>query len=158
MLDPLAEFDALRRRIGFNRPAWLELFAGVDVHTPDDIIDPSGDIDPKVRLRMRKIEQAFENYTVDCTRKLEREFTRPKYTLEDGTKLISTVQVARAFGLGDFHISTIRSRGVIKGTKMDDGYHGFTMLACLELLGPPKSGYQSPLCASFQRFLSDVDA
>lgn len=62
------------------------------------------------------LPELFDAFLADIRAKVEIEFTAPAHMLGK-TPVLSTVQVARALGVGEFHLSNLRDRGKLNSSK-----------------------------------------
>ncbi len=93
--------EEARTHCGLSRTQWDQLTQ------PED--DPESFLPEELLAEYNGLIQTI-------TEKLDVEFRRPAFVL-DNVPFLSTVQTADALGVGEFHLSTMRSRGKLKGQK-----------------------------------------
>lgn len=137
--------DQIRRKLGLNRPQFLRLLSIEKLENR-----------PEIQDRVVELQSEFAAFAHEITDNLHREIKRADHTVL-GVPYLSTVQVSRCLGIGEFHVARIRSRGILKAHPVGGGYYGYTVEDVLELLDEPKQGYQSPLSGAFIRYLEEQD-
>lgn len=103
----------------------------------------------------RHIERLYNEYISLVRVRLEREFKRPE-TVIDGVPYLSTVQTARALGVGEFHLANIRERGRLHGEKL--GRRAIYSRTELERFITEPMGDTSPYSALAYAFLRWLEA
>lgn len=100
----------------------------------------------------RQVATAWEKFKRNASRALDYEFASPSFYLED-VPYITTIQAARALGVGEFHLANLQDRDKLQGTK-----HGRRIIYSREnldaLLSPPEDGRRGALAGSFIRWLT----
>lgn len=143
--------DAMRVRCGLARPDWYRLLG---VAKEADAFNPNGETAPGVAARAQLICRKHRTFIRSLENAVAREFARPAFVIDD-QPLLSTIQVARALGVGDFHISTLRDRGRVDATRAGRSW-GFSRSAVAALITNEKQlGYHSPLATAFLRWLDE---
>lgn len=90
--------EEIRSLCGLSRTQW-DILVGSDMSfTPTEI------------------KKQYAAFMDGIRNRLEREFRRPAIVI-DGVPYLSTVQAAEALDVGEYHLSTMRSRGKLEGTK-----------------------------------------
>lgn len=95
VLSPRTD-DEIRSLCGLSRTQW------------DNLVS-AGFTPAQVRTSYQAFVQAIQS-------RIAEEFKRPADSI-DGVPHLSTVQAAEALGVGEYHLSTMRSRGKLIGTK-----------------------------------------
>lgn len=107
-----ATFEDVRARIGLTKVQLLGLM-GLEREAQ---LDPE---DPEQERILTHIWQEFEAYVEHVKRAIDWEFRTPDRHLPVRGKqvpVLSTVQAARALGVGEFHLSNLRDRKKLPGT------------------------------------------
>lgn len=95
--------ENIRLRCGLSRNQWTRLLDAVD--QPDE-------------ERAWVIGQAFDRFLEQRRSAVDIEFREPEFHGDDGTPLLSTIQAARALGVGEFHLANLRDRGKLNSTRV----------------------------------------
>lgn len=102
MSDSTADqIEIIRRTVGLSRPAWLRLLNAVS----------ETDLRGEEKLAVaRDILRSHGRFVRKISAAVGAEFAKEP-TIVDGEAYITTAQVSRALGLGEFHVSALRDRG-----------------------------------------------
>lgn len=133
--------ETTRLSIGLSRPQMDKLMAGVDF--------------PLVRVK--EIEREYRLFISDIRRKLLAESKRPVVVFDD-EPCLSTVQVSRATGIGEFHLTTFRQRGKLFAIEIPGRrYPVFRYSDIREFVDRPigPREHHLPLAPVFIRWLQD---
>lgn len=124
--------EATRLSIGISKTEWEDLRR--EGYTP------------------RQILSLWEKFRKHAIRALDFEFSNPEFVLDE-TAYVTAVQVSRALGLGEFHLSNLRDRGKLEGRR-----HGRRTIYSREnvdsLLSSPDDGRRSSLAGAFIRWIA----
>lgn len=101
MTSAVAPEEDVRIRCGLSRTQW------------DALAHPE---DNDVAFTTKEIGDTYDLFLADLQAKVDRAFRQPAFTIK-GVAHLSTVQAAQALGVGEFHLSTMRSRGKLRGEK-----------------------------------------
>lgn len=142
--------DSIRARCGLARTHWLKIL-GVE---NERLMTWDGKVRPHVMRRALNVQALYEQYKTDVEGRLVDETERAAYVLDDKPYL-SSIQVARVLGCGDFHIVTLRQRGKINATltKRYWAYAPDDVRALLDF--DDSKGYHSSIAGTFVRYLSE---
>lgn len=91
--------DRIRRRAGLSRGQWTDL---VGSHPDDETI--------------YEVMRSHERFIQSIKAAIEYEMARPAVVIE-GEPYISTIQAARALGVGEFHLANLRERNKLEATR-----------------------------------------
>lgn len=147
-MNPVEE---VRVRLGLSRPEFLRLS---DDGWPSSIFTESTPPDSAVAVAKR-LSRQWGEYVRHVRRELDREFRVP-FAIIDGEPCISTIQVGRALGVGEFHLSNLRDRQALASHRV--GRRTVYSRAAIEALidkplVPPSR--HSPLSAAFLRHVAE---
>lgn len=144
--------ERTRVLVGLSRSKMMEL-----IHAEDPDVFTTEDPDPVVMEAARTLSTSWYEFVREKRLALDREFRRPACTM-NGQPYLSTMQVSLALGIGDFHVSNLRVREILRATSHGNKtvYDRHTVYALLdEQL--PEGRRNSPLIHSFLRYLEDRD-
>lgn len=137
--------ERTRARAGLTRPQFERLVA-VPLYT-------AADLPAEALPAVRAVGAAHSRFIAMLKRNVSAEFRHPAYMI-DGVPHVITIQVARALGLGEFHIANMRARN-----KLHAGSYGrkavFTKEDVIAFIDRPLTANErsSPLAGSFIRFV-----
>lgn len=134
------EPESIRRRTGLSKTQWAELVRGQNEDQ-----------------RAYEISRLFERFLAHVHRALDNEFKNPEYEV-DGVPCLSTIQAARALGIGEFHLANLRDRGKLKGRKFGRraAFARVDLDAFLSIPQAPQER-QSAMAQAFLRWCADND-
>lgn len=102
------------------------------------------------RYSLEELDALYETFLEGVRRAIAWEFKAPALKI-DGAPYASTIQAARALGVGEFHLANLRYR-----QKLNGHTHGRKTIYAkrdLEALLKPQKDRRSPIAASFIRWL-----
>lgn len=100
------QIENIRQAVGVSRPSWIQLL-GASSETAlrgDAMLAAAKDVQ---RAHSRFIRKMIANVAA--------EFETP--IVVDDVEYITTAQVSRALGLGEFHVSALRDRGKLQAVR-----------------------------------------
>lgn len=130
---PTLSADEIRRLCGLSKGQWVQALSR--------LVEPE------------KVLEKHREFIAETRRALDWEFRNAQFVIADEPH-ISTVQAARALGVGEFHLSNLRDRDKLPGVK-----HGrrsvYTRQHMDEFLESTLSEKErhSPLASAFLRWL-----
>lgn len=106
-----------------------------------------------------KLVAKYNRYIEHLTKRIDREFMRPKYVLGfASTKYISVSQLAEALNVGEFHLTNMRRRHKLEGTKYDRlVIYSQEQLSRFLTDASQAENRKSALAAAFLRWLDSQD-
>lgn len=103
--------ETLRQNIGLSRFEFLRAIGHSD---PAILLPHHASKNPEVLANAAALEHAYAGFHALCRQRLDEAFENHSVAIDGGPKLISSIELGRAIGLGEFAIANLRSRGKLK--------------------------------------------